>query len=140
MVDLLTLLAFVPAAVALNLTPGADMMFCLGQGLRAGPVPAIAASAGIVVGGMVHVTLAGLGLGAAVTDELRDQFNALHQLFLDGSMVVGAPAVAVALYVAATTSGDLPNQSLALLGALGAVMVVSFGVAVALYGVVGAAT
>ena len=66
MVDLLTLLAFVPAAVALNLTPGADMMFCLGQGLRAGPVPAIAASAGIVVGGMVHVTLAGLGLGAAV--------------------------------------------------------------------------
>lgn len=66
MIDTLTLLAFIPAAVALNLTPGADMMFCLGQGLRAGPVPAIAASAGIVLGGMVHVTLAGLGLGAAV--------------------------------------------------------------------------
>ena len=30
MVDPLTLLAFVPAALALNLTPGADMMFCLG--------------------------------------------------------------------------------------------------------------
>ncbi|KAH8051500.1 hypothetical protein JL722_10672 [Aureococcus anophagefferens] len=89
--------------------------------------------------GGTDLIAARLGLGAAVTDELRDQFNALHQLFLDGSMVVGAPAVAVALYVAATTSGDLPNQSLALLGALGAVMVVSFGVAVALYGVVGAA-
>ncbi|QFT97364.1 Homoserine/homoserine lactone efflux protein [Roseovarius sp. THAF8] len=66
MIDTLTLLAFVPAAVALNLTPGADMMFCLGQGLRGGPRPAVAASAGIVLGGLVHVTLAGLGLGAAV--------------------------------------------------------------------------
>ncbi|WP_428514792.1 LysE family translocator [Roseovarius sp.] len=66
MIDPLTLLAFIPAAVALNLTPGADMMFCLGQGLRGGPRPAVAASAGIVLGGLVHVTLAGLGLGAAV--------------------------------------------------------------------------
>lgn len=66
MIDPLVLLAFVPAALALNLTPGADMMFCLGQGLRTGPRAAWAASAGIAVGGMVHVTLAGLGLGAAV--------------------------------------------------------------------------
>ncbi len=42
------------------------MLFCLGQGLRSGPRPAIAASAGISIGGMVHVTLAGLGLGAVV--------------------------------------------------------------------------
>lgn len=66
MVDPLTLVAFVPAAFALNLTPGADMMFCLGQGLRSGPRAAIAASAGISVGGMVHVTLAGVGLGAVI--------------------------------------------------------------------------
>lgn len=66
MIDHLTLLAFVPAAMALNFTPGADMMFCLGQGLRSGPRAAIAASAGISVGSMIHVTLAGLGLGAAV--------------------------------------------------------------------------
>jgi len=65
-VDPLTLLAFVPAALALNLTPGADMMFCLGLGLRAGARPAIAASAGIALGGIVHVTLAGLGLAAAI--------------------------------------------------------------------------
>lgn len=67
MVEAITLLAFVPAALALNLTPGVDMMFCLGQGLRAGPRQALAASAGISVGSMVHVALAGLGLGAAVT-------------------------------------------------------------------------
>lgn len=66
MVDPLILLAFVPAALALNLTPGADMMFCLGQGLRAGPRSAIAASAGISLGAFVHAGLAGLGLGAVV--------------------------------------------------------------------------
>jgi threonine/homoserine/homoserine lactone efflux protein len=66
MIDPLTLLAFLPAALALNLTPGADMMFCLAQGARGGPWPALAASAGISVGAMVHVTAAGLGLGALV--------------------------------------------------------------------------
>ena len=66
MIDPVTLLTFVPAALALNLTPGADMMFCLGQGLRSGRGASVAASAGIATGGMVHVTLAGLGLGAAV--------------------------------------------------------------------------
>lgn len=66
MVDALTFAAFVPAALALNLTPGADMMFCLGQGLRSGPRASVAASAGIAAGGMVHVVLAGLGLGAVI--------------------------------------------------------------------------
>ncbi len=66
MIDTVTLLAFVPAALALNFTPGADMMFCFGQGLRSGARPAIAASAGISLGAMIHVLLAGLGLGAAV--------------------------------------------------------------------------
>jgi len=36
MIDPLILIAFVPAALALNLTPGADMLFCLGQGLNRG--------------------------------------------------------------------------------------------------------
>ncbi len=66
MIETATLLTFVPAALALNLTPGADMMFCLGQGLRSGPRAATAASAGISLGVMVHVALAGLGVGAAV--------------------------------------------------------------------------
>jgi threonine/homoserine/homoserine lactone efflux protein len=66
LVDPLTLAAFVPAALALNLTPGADMMFCLAQGMRGGPRPAVAASAGISAGAMVNVALAGLGLGALI--------------------------------------------------------------------------
>ena len=42
------------------------MMFCLGQGLRAGSRAALAASLGVAFGGMVHVTLAGLGVAAAI--------------------------------------------------------------------------
>ncbi|MGR3633295.1 MAG: LysE family translocator [Limimaricola soesokkakensis] len=66
MIDPIVLLAFLPAALALNLTPGADMMFCLGQGLRGGPRAGLAAAGGIGRAVMGHVTLAGLGLGAAV--------------------------------------------------------------------------
>lgn len=66
-VDPVALLTFVPAALALNLTPGADMMFCLGQGLRRGARPAAAAAAGISAGGMIHCLLAGLGLSAVIS-------------------------------------------------------------------------
>lgn len=65
-VDPLVLLAFIPAGLALNLTPGADMMFCLGQGLKSGWRPAMAANFGIALGGMVHTLLAALGLGALI--------------------------------------------------------------------------
>ena len=66
MIDPILFLAFIPAALALNLTPGADMMFCFAQGVRSGPRAALAASAGISAGSLVHVLLAGLGLGALV--------------------------------------------------------------------------
>lgn len=65
-VDGWVLLAFVPAGLALNLTPGADMMFTLAQGLKGGPRAGMAANAGIAAGGMVHTVIAGLGLGALV--------------------------------------------------------------------------
>ncbi len=65
-VEWLTLLAFLPAALALNLTPGADMMFTLGQGLKGGWKAGQAANLGIAAGGMVHVTLAAFGLAAVL--------------------------------------------------------------------------
>ncbi|MCU0903521.1 MAG: LysE family translocator [Tabrizicola sp.] len=65
-VEPLTLLAFIPAALALNLTPGADMMFCLGQGLTSGRRAAMAANFGIAMGGIIHTLFAALGLGALV--------------------------------------------------------------------------
>jgi threonine/homoserine/homoserine lactone efflux protein len=64
LVEWTTLMAFAPAALALNLTPGADMMFCLGQGLRGGPKAGMAANLGIAAGSVVHISAAGLGLAA----------------------------------------------------------------------------
>ncbi|MBI1417408.1 MAG: LysE family translocator [Limimaricola sp.] len=70
-VDPLTLATFVPLALALNLTPGADMLFCLAQGMRGGARPALAAAAGVSLASMVNVALAGLGLGALIAAEPR---------------------------------------------------------------------
>lgn len=65
-IDPVVMFAFVPAALALNLTPGADMMYCFGAGLRTGAPAGVAASSGVALGCMVHVVLAGVGLGAVV--------------------------------------------------------------------------
>ena len=66
MIDLQTLMIFIPIGLALNLTPGADMLFCLGQGLKSGPRAGVAASFGISVGSLIHSGLAGLGLAALI--------------------------------------------------------------------------
>ncbi|WP_375174467.1 LysE family translocator [Pseudooceanicola sp.] len=66
MIDPLILLAFLPASLALNITPGADMMFCFAQGLRRRPRAAWAASAGVAAGGLTHALIAGLGLAALI--------------------------------------------------------------------------
>lgn len=57
-------LVFMAAGIALNLTPSADMMFCLGQGLKSGPRTGFAASLGIAMGSAIHTLAAGLGLAA----------------------------------------------------------------------------
>ncbi|MDF2232661.1 LysE family translocator [Albimonas sp. CAU 1670] len=61
-----TLAVFIPVALALNLTPGADMLFSLGQGARSGPAAGVAAAAGISAGSLVHATAAGVGLAALI--------------------------------------------------------------------------
>jgi threonine/homoserine/homoserine lactone efflux protein len=49
--------------------PGMDMAFVLASTLRAGRRGALAALAGIVSGGLVHIVLGGLGLGLLLTAE-----------------------------------------------------------------------
>ena len=66
MIDPAQLLIFIPAALALNLTPGSDMLFCLGQGLKSGPRAGVAASLGVATGSFIHSLLAALGLAAVL--------------------------------------------------------------------------
>ncbi len=65
-IDPAQLLIFMMAGIALNLTPGADMMFCLSQGLRSGRKAGFAASLGIATGSVIHVLLAAFGLAALI--------------------------------------------------------------------------
>lgn len=55
---------FLTAAVLLNLSPGPDMAFILGQTVRGGQRAGFAAMAGVWLGALCHVGFAALGLTA----------------------------------------------------------------------------
>ena len=56
------LLVFLTAALSLNLTPGNDMMYVLGQSLKGGPRSGISASLGIAGGSLIHLGFVALGV------------------------------------------------------------------------------
>ena len=56
--------AFLSAAALLNLSPGPDIAFILGQTVRGGRRAGFAAMAGIWTGALVHVSFAAVGLSA----------------------------------------------------------------------------
>lgn len=64
-----TLIAFVAACLALNFTPGADMMFSVASGAAGGTKAAFAASFGINAGVLVHIALAAAGVAALIAAE-----------------------------------------------------------------------
>ena len=64
MLDLTQLLPFLAAALALNLTPGADMTYVVARSATQGRAAGIAASLGIAAGSFVHSVLAALGVSA----------------------------------------------------------------------------
>ncbi|MHA3026437.1 LysE family translocator [Chromohalobacter israelensis] len=57
-------LAFLSAAVLLNLSPGPDIAFILGQTLRSGRRHGFAAMLGVWSGAALHVVMAAAGLSA----------------------------------------------------------------------------
>lgn len=67
--DLQLLPAFLAAALALNLTPGADMLFVTAQSLSGGRGAGLAAALGVGTGAVVHAGLAALGLAVLVAAE-----------------------------------------------------------------------
>lgn len=60
------LLAFMAGALVLNLTPGQDVFFASACGIQSGPRAGALAGLGVGIGGVVHVVLAAVGLGALV--------------------------------------------------------------------------
>ena len=66
MPDAETLALMAAVALAMGLTPGPDMLFCFAMGVEKGPRGAVAASAGIGLGLVVHVALAILGVAGLV--------------------------------------------------------------------------
>jgi len=62
--DLATLLPFLAAALALNLTPGADMTMVLAQSLGRGRGAGIWAALGVATGALIHSLLAAFGVSA----------------------------------------------------------------------------
>ncbi len=67
--DAATLAAFIVACLALNFTPGADMMFAVASGASGGPKAAVAASFGINLGVVAHTILAAGGVAALIAAE-----------------------------------------------------------------------
>jgi threonine/homoserine/homoserine lactone efflux protein len=72
---------FATASLTLNLTPGNDMMFVLGQAAKGGPRAGIAASLGIATGLLVHLALVALGVAVVL---------ARHPLLFDAIRYAGA--------------------------------------------------
>ena len=96
MIDLHNLLVFTAAGIALNLTPGPDMIYCatrsLGQGRAAGVVSAF----GIGAGSIVHMIFAALGLSAllmysATAFTIVKYAGAVYLLYLGIKMIRSKP-------------------------------------------------
>ena len=75
------LLIFLTAALSLNLTPGNDMMYVLGQSLKGGARSGIAASLGISGGSLIHLGFVALGVAVIL---------ARHPLLFDFIRYAGA--------------------------------------------------
>lgn len=85
--DPVTVASFLGAGLALNLTPGADVMFAMASGLAGGKRTGVAAAFGVALGGLMHTCLAAAGLAALLAaaplafDILR-YLGAAYLLFL----------------------------------------------------------
>lgn len=70
------LAAFLLAGIALNLTPGADVIFATASGLAGGPRAGAVAGVGVGLGGLLHVGLAAAGVSALLATH-REALTAL---------------------------------------------------------------
>lgn len=76
-IDTADLIVFLTAALALNLTPGNDMMYVLGQSIKGGARPGLAAGFGIATGSFIHLLLVAAGM-AVVLSHYPSVFDAIR--------------------------------------------------------------
>jgi threonine/homoserine/homoserine lactone efflux protein len=76
-IDTADLLVFLTAALMLNLTPGNDMMYVLGQSIKGGTRSGVAASFGIATGSFIHLVLVAAGV-AVVLSHYPAVFDAIR--------------------------------------------------------------
>ena len=62
-----SILVFLAAGLALNLTPGPDMLYVAARGASEGRVAGVASALGIAAGTLVHIALVAGGLAALLT-------------------------------------------------------------------------
>lgn len=67
-IELQDLLIFLSASLMLNLTPGNDMMFVIGQSMRGGARAGFAASLGIATGSLFHLALVAAGVAVILAE------------------------------------------------------------------------
>jgi threonine/homoserine/homoserine lactone efflux protein len=64
--DLPHLVVFLAATLALNLTPGPDMLYIMARGVEQGRAAAVASVAGIALGILIHTLVAAFGLASVL--------------------------------------------------------------------------
>ena len=91
--DSSTLALFMAAVLALNLTPGPDMLFCFATGVNRGRAAGAVAALGIGAGTLVHTAAAALGLaGLLLASPLGLRHRALCRCGLSGLARLEDPA------------------------------------------------
>lgn len=88
---------FVAAGVLLNLVPGQDTMFVIGQSLTGGVRSGIAAALGIALGTVFHTVAAALGLSAILATStlafsIVKFLGAAYLVFLGLKLMISRPA------------------------------------------------
>jgi threonine/homoserine/homoserine lactone efflux protein len=107
------LLIFLTAALSLNLTPGNDMMYVLGQSLKGGARSGISASLGIAGGSLIHLGFVALGVAVIL---------ARHPMLFDLIRYAGACYLVWIAYTTLTspmpalTRGDVQRSTFAAFG------------------------
>ncbi len=96
---------FFAAAIALNLSPGPDLIFILSRTFSGGKIIGVASSAGVCTGALVHVSAAGLGVSAILATSIA-AFNIVKYIGAAYLVYLG-----IKNFYNAETKLDLPPET-----------------------------